>query len=60
MLLPAFSPINSCLQNNKKDRIRLTGVFKKIINGLFLKSSNFIFMRSIESLKKISVTFLSH
>ena len=60
MLLPSFSPINSCLQNNKKDRIRLIGVFKKIINGLFLKSSNFIFMRSIESLKKISVTFLSH
>ena len=55
MLLPTSPPINSCLQNNKNGRVGLTGVFKKIINRFFLKSSNFIFMRSKESLKKIDV-----
>ena len=57
MLLPASSPINSCLQNNKKGKVGLMDVFKKKINELFLKSSNFIFMKSIESLKKTQLLF---
>ena len=59
MLLPASSPINSCLQNNKKGKVGLMDVFKKKFNELFLKSSNFIFMKSIERLKKHGYFFVS-